>query len=61
MKGILGIIVIFILFLFYTINTEDLEGENYTIIDKIDDIEIREYKKLIYASYTPQNINERIF
>ena len=49
MKGILGIIVIFILFLFYTINTEDLEGENYTIIDKIDDIEIREYKKLIYA------------
>ncbi len=57
MKGILGIFILFILF--YTLSAEDLEGDNYTILEKIDDIEIREYKKLIYASYTPTSINER--
>lgn len=57
MKVILGIILIFILF--YTINSEDLEEKNYTIIEKIDDIEIREYKKLIYAAYTSESMNER--
>ena len=57
MKGLLGIIAIFILF--YTLNTDSLEGENYILIEKIEDIEIREYKQLIYASYIPKNNKER--
>ena len=57
MKGILGIIVIFMIF--YTLNAESLEGDNYIVIERIDDVDIREYKKLIYASYTPKNVSER--
>ena len=57
MKGILGIIVIFMIF--YTLNAESLEGDNYIVIERVDDVEIREYKKLIYASYTPKNVSER--
>ena len=36
------------------INTNN-NDENYVIIKKIKNIEIREYKSLIYASYTPNN------
>ena len=36
------------------INTNN-NDENYVIIKKIKNIEIREYKSLVYASYTPNN------
>ena len=31
----------------------DLESNHYTIITKLDNVEIREFKNLIYASYIP--------
>ena len=60
MKILVIIITTIIILLFYTsISSKNLEGNNYIIIKKIDNIEIREYKKLIYASYTPKSINDR--
>ena len=58
MKTILVIFAVFI-GIYYIVKTEDLEGENYIVIQNIDNIEIREYKQLIYASYTPKNTNDR--
>ena len=58
MKTILVIFAVFIE-IYYIVKTEDLEGENYIVIQNIDNIEIREYKQLIYASYTPKNTNDR--
>jgi hypothetical protein len=60
MKILVIIITTIIILLFYTsISSKNLEGNSYIIIKKIDNIEIREYKKLIYASYTPKSINDR--
>ncbi len=35
------------------------EDKNYNIIKKIENIEIRKYNKLIYASYIPKNESDR--
>ena len=40
-------------------NKANAEEKHYTVIKKIDDIEIREYKKLIYASYTPKDKQDK--
>ena len=37
----------------------DLESNHYTIITKLDNVEIREFKNLIYASYIPVNDIDR--
>ena len=34
--------------------SKDNDNGHYTVIKKIKNIEIREYKNLIYASYTPK-------
>ena len=57
---IIIIVSITILLLFFAKNLFSLDGEkNYTIIKKIENIEIRQYKSTIYASYTPKNEKER--
>ena len=57
---IFTIITLIILLLFFTKNLfSGVEKENYTIIKKIEDIEIRQYKSSIYASYIPKNEKER--
>lgn len=58
MKSLL-IIVAIVTCLLYAFNTEDIEGDNYIIIERIGDIEIRKYKKLIYVSHTPKDTTER--
>ena len=35
------------------------EKDHYTILEKINQVEIREYKQLVYASYTPKNKTDR--
>ena len=32
---------------------------NYIVLKKFDNIEIRDYSEQLYASYTPNNINDR--
>ena len=60
MKILVIIITTITILLVYTsVSSKNLEGNSYIIIKKIDNIEIREYKKLIYASYTPKSINDR--
>ena len=45
---------------FFTNKTlSNTESSHYTIITKIDNIEIREFKNLTYASYTPINDIDR--
>jgi len=57
---IIIIVSITILLLFFAKNLFSLDAEkNYTIIKKIENIEIRQYKSTIYASYTPKNEKER--
>ena len=57
---IIIIVSITILLLFFAKNLFSVDGEkNYTIIKKIENIEIRQYKSTIYASYTPKNEKER--
>ena len=57
---IIIIVSITILLLFFAKNLFSIDGEkNYTIIKKIENIEIRQYKSTIYASYTPKNEKER--
>ena len=57
---IITIISLIILLLFFTKNLFSVVAEeNYTVIKKIEDIEIRQYKSSIYASYTPKNEKER--
>ena len=43
----------------YSINKIDKKNNQYTVIKKIDNIEIRKYNKLIFASYTPESLSER--
>ena len=51
------IIILTICTLYYSNTIKN--SEHYIIIKKIENIEIREYKELIYASYTPKNIKDR--
>ena len=57
MKIIIGSII-GILILLMSSKTYSKDN-HYVLIKKIENIEIREYKKLIYVSYTPENIKDR--
>ena len=57
---IITIVSIIILLLFFAKNLFSVVAEeNYTVIKKLEDIEIRRYKNSIYASYIPKNEKER--
>ena len=54
------ILAIIILLLFFAKNLFSVDAEkNYTTIKKVENIEIRQYKSRVYASYTPKNERER--
>ena len=56
----LTIVSIIILLLFFAKNLFSVDAyKNYTLIKKIENIEIRQYKSTIYASYTPKNEKQR--
>ena len=56
----LFIISITIMFTFYTNNTtQDIENDHYKVLKSLGNIEIREFKSLIYTSYTPINDADR--
>ena len=56
----LTIVSIIILLLFFAKNLFSVDAEkNYTLIKKLDKIEIRKYKSSIYASFIPKNEKER--
>ena len=57
---VLTILAIIISLLFFAKNLFSVDSEkNYTIIKKVENIEIRQYKSTIYASYTPKNEKQR--
>ena len=57
---IITIASIVILLLFFAKNLFSvISAENYKVIKKLENIEIRQYKKSIYASYIPKNEKER--
>ena len=45
--------------LFFTSKSSNETEEHYVILKKVDNIEIREYKNLIYASYIPLSDADR--
>ena len=48
------------MFTFYTNNTtQDIENDHYKVLKSLGNIEIREFKNLIYTSYTPINDADR--
>ena len=52
--------IITILLIFFTISATNVNYKKYyNIIKKIQNIEIREYPKLLYVSYTPQSTKDR--
>jgi len=54
------ILSIIILLLFFAKNLFSVVAEeNYTLVQKLENIEIRKYKNSIYASYIPKNKKER--
>ena len=59
MKVILIVLTIFISLSCTRKSINESVSNDYTILEKLDNIEIREYKSLIYASYTPSNELER--
>ena len=52
-------LTITLFFLFKYSFSETLEEEHYILLDNIEEIEIREYKELIYASFTPPSKDQR--
>ena len=52
-------ITLFIAYLLIYKTSNALEENHYTLIKKIDNVEIRKYKELIYATYTPKNVSDR--
>jgi len=52
---IFGIVIIF----FARVYGINIDNDYYKLIKKIGNVEIREYKKLIYASYTPKSTRDR--
>ena len=57
---IITLFSIFLFILFFTLKvTGQSEKTHYSIVKKINNIEIRKYEKLIYVSYTPKNEKER--
>ena len=59
MKLLLISIISIIAFLFAIKIFAQEDQAHYTVIQKIQNIEIREYKKLIYVSYIPKDIKDR--
>ena len=56
----LTLVTIIILLLFFAKNLFSVDSvKDYTIIKKIENIELRQYQSAIYASYTPKNEKER--
>ena len=51
--------IIILLLLFAKNLFSVVAAENYTVIKKLENIEIRQYKNSIYASYIPKNEKER--
>ena len=49
-------ITLFIAYLLIYKTSNALEENHYTLIKKIENVEIRKYKELIYATYTPKYI-----
>ena len=57
---LIAVILTVILFFVYKYSfSETLDEEHYTLLDNIEEIEIREYKQLIYASFTPESVDQR--
>ena len=59
MKAILITIFLISAFLFTVNPFTKVKETKYTILKKIENIEIREYNKLIYVSYIPKNTADR--
>ena len=53
------IIILIFMSLFFTSKSYTNTDEHYVVIKKIDNIEIRDYQNLIYASYTPLSKEDR--
>ena len=57
---IVTIIITSLLFFIYKYSfSKSIVEEHYIVIDSFNDIEIREYNDLIYASFTPESSKER--
>ena len=57
---IIAVILTAILFFIYKYSfAETLDEEHYIFLDNIEEIEIREYKELVYASFTPESEDQR--
>ena len=55
---IVGIITLFLIL--FTISATNVDYKKYyNLIKKIQNVEIREYPKLLYVSYTPQSTKDR--
>tara|TARA_B100000614_G_scaffold262122_1_gene294320 strand:+ start:1012 stop:2118 length:1107 start_codon:yes stop_codon:yes gene_type:complete len=52
-------LVALLTFLFVKLIANPKDYNHYEVIDKIEKIEIRKYRKLVYASYKPKNANDR--
>ena len=59
MKAILITIILVSAFLFTVNPFTKVKETKYTILKKIENIEIREYNTLIYVSYIPKNTADR--
>ena len=55
---ILGITLL-IAYLLISKTSNALDENHYTLVKKIENIEIRKYKDLIYASYVPKDLSDR--
>ena len=57
---LIAVILTAILFFIYKYSfAETLDEEHYIFLDNIEEIEIREYKELVYASFTPESEDQR--
>ena len=59
MKILLISIIIFSTFILTTKPLTTYKDNHYVIIEKIGNIQIREYKQLLYVSYVPENLKDR--
>ena len=57
MKNILTLVISFLYSISLTVSAQS--NDQYNILKTIGEIEIREYKSLIYASYKPLNLDDR--
>lgn len=59
MKITIAGIIILIAYLLISKTGSAIEENHFKLIKKIENIEIRKYKELIYATYTPKNLTDR--